>query len=209
MLFRSARGGDADGWPHALFRFIDRTTGHAADTSFGGHIFNTVMTYKGEPQSYTGKPPGLSTRLFLRLGSDPLDTYCHLIYPASTPWHPHSSTELVLHRADGERIASRHLEIPCGGSRAFRSRETFSPEERHRAGANAYVVKSASTAELLGGIRAAAAGQRFLCSEATTVLLGRNGKSNAEVTPPVSVLTGREREVLQGIAEGQIGRAHV
>lgn len=150
MLYDFSRGGDADGWPHALFRFIDRTTGHGADTSFGGHIFNTVMTYKGEPQSYTGKPPGLSTRLFLRLGSDPLDTYCHLIYPASTPWHAQSSTELVLHRGDGERIASRHVAIPCGGSRAFRSRETFSPEERHRAGANAYVVVRDLTCRLFG-----------------------------------------------------------
>ena len=50
----------------------------------GHHIFNTVLTYKGEPQSYTGRPPGLSTRLFLRLGPEPIDTYCHLIYPAGT-----------------------------------------------------------------------------------------------------------------------------
>ncbi len=145
-----ARGGEADGWLHALFRYVDRTTGHAADTSFGAHVFNTALTYKGEPQSYTGKPPGLSTRLFLRIGSDPLDTYCHLIYPASTPWHAQSSTELALHRGDGERIASRHLAIPCGGSRAFRSRETFSAEERHRAGANAYIVVRDLTCRLFG-----------------------------------------------------------
>lgn len=80
-------------------------------------------------------------------------------------------------------------------------------EEMLKAGASAYVTKSASTEELLSGIRAAAVGQRFLCSEATTVLLGKTGKSNADVAPPVSVLTGREREVLQGIAEGLTTRS--
>jgi hypothetical protein len=150
LLYDFAEGGDADGWLHALFRYVDRTTGHAADTSFGAHVFNTVLTYKGEPQSYSGKPPGLSTRLFLRLGTDPLDTYCHLVYPASTPWHPRSSTEIALHRGDGTRIASRHLEIPCGGSRAFRVRETFSAEERHRAGAEAYGVIRDTTCRLFG-----------------------------------------------------------
>ena len=150
MLYDFAQGGEADGWLHALFRYIDRTSGHAADTSFGAHIFNTVLTYKGEPQSYGGRPPGLSTRLFLRLGPDPLDTYCHLIYPASTPWHARSSTELALHRGDGSRVASRHLAIPCGGSRAFRTRETFSAEERHRAGGEAYVVVRDLTCRLFG-----------------------------------------------------------
>lgn len=60
-------GGAADGWMHTLVRYEHRATGHAAETSFGAHIFNTAMTYKDEPQSYSGPPPGLSTRLFLRL----------------------------------------------------------------------------------------------------------------------------------------------
>ena len=58
----------ADGWLHALFRYEDRASGHAAESSFGAHIFNTLMTYKDEPQSYNGPPPGLTTRLFLKLG---------------------------------------------------------------------------------------------------------------------------------------------
>ncbi|MBM3547949.1 MAG: hypothetical protein FJX54_13440 [Alphaproteobacteria bacterium] len=150
LTYDFAQGGEADGWLHALFRYVDRSTGHAADTSFGAHMFNTALVYKGEPQSYTGRPPGLSTRLFLRLGPDPLDTYCHLIYPASTPWHPLSSTEVALHRSDGHRIASRHIAIPCGGSRSFRIRETFSAEERHRAGVDAYVVVRDTTCRLFG-----------------------------------------------------------
>ena len=45
-------------------------SGHVAESSFGAHIFNTLMTYRDEPQSYSGPPPGLSTRLFLKLGDE-------------------------------------------------------------------------------------------------------------------------------------------
>ena len=51
-------GGAADGWLHALFRYRDRHSGHAAETSFGAHVFNTLLTYRDEPQSYAGPPPG-------------------------------------------------------------------------------------------------------------------------------------------------------
>ena len=57
-----ATAASADGWLHALFRYEDRTSGHVAESSFGAHVFNTLMTYRDEPQSYHGPPPGLSTR---------------------------------------------------------------------------------------------------------------------------------------------------
>ena len=78
---------NVDGWLHALFRYENLSTGHCAETSFGSHIFNTVLTYQDEPQSYSQQAPGLSTRLFLRLGEMGMETICHLIFPASTPWH--------------------------------------------------------------------------------------------------------------------------
>ena len=37
----SARAAQADGWMHTLVRYEDRRSGHAAETSFGAHIFNT------------------------------------------------------------------------------------------------------------------------------------------------------------------------
>ncbi len=83
LVYDFAVGGSGDGWLHALFRYRHRKSGHAADTSFGAHVFNTLLIYRDEPQSYVGPPPGLSTRLFLRLGDEPYDTLCHLIYPAS------------------------------------------------------------------------------------------------------------------------------
>ena len=101
LVYDFRDGGEADGWLHTLVRAEHRASGHAADSSFGAHIFNTAMTYRDEPQSYSGPPPGLSTRLFLRLGEAPLRSFMVLIYPASAPWHPRSTTTLLLHDGDG------------------------------------------------------------------------------------------------------------
>jgi hypothetical protein len=151
LIYDFSEGGTADGWLHGLFRYEDRTSGHAADTSFGAHMFNTVLTYRGEPQSYAGAAPGLSTRLFLRLGPAPLDTMCHLIYPASTPWHGTSATLLTLHDRAGRVVAEHGLEIPCSGSRLWRYSETFTAAERARAGApGAYVMITDGTCRLFG-----------------------------------------------------------
>ena len=150
LIYDFADGGDADGWLHGLFRYEDVQSGFAAETSFGAHIFNTVLVYKGEPQSYVARPPGLSTRLFLRLGDAPFETMCHLIYPASTPWHGTSDTQLALHGGTGEKIAERAVAIPCGGSLLWRYGETFDAAERRRAGSGAYVVVRDTTCRLFG-----------------------------------------------------------
>src|SRR6202000_2241316 len=109
IIYDFAAGQEVDGWLHSLFRYEARIPGHAAETSFGPHIFNTVLTYKNEPQSYAGKAPGLTTRLFLRCGPAPYDTMCHLIYPASLPWHATSDTALVLTSQAGEEVARRNV----------------------------------------------------------------------------------------------------
>ncbi|MDJ0950233.1 MAG: hypothetical protein QNJ94_15075 [Alphaproteobacteria bacterium] len=150
LVYDFADGGEADGWLHGLFRYEDLVSGHAAETSFGAHIFNTVLTYRNEPQSYAGPAPGLSTRLFLRLGPAPCDTLCHLIYPASAPWHAHSSTRLMLFGGDGGEVASREVEIPCGGSLLWRYGEMFSEQNRRAAGDGAYVVVRDVTCRLFG-----------------------------------------------------------
>ena len=123
---------------------------HTAETSFGAHVFNTLITYKGEPQSYKGPPPGLSTRLFLRLGPTPLDTMCHLIYPASLPWNLTSDTLLMLMSAKGEEVARCTLNIPCGGSQLWRFNEMFGEAERKSAGADCYVLIRDTTCRLFG-----------------------------------------------------------
>jgi hypothetical protein len=150
LLYDFTDGGEADGWLHGLFRYTDRRTGDAAETSFGAHVFNTVLTWKSEPQSYSGRPPGLTTRLYLRLGAAPNETLCHLIYAASTPWRATSDTTLILHAADGSEIATRQIEIPCGGSVLWRYTETFDAATRAKAGDDAYVVVRDPTCRLFG-----------------------------------------------------------
>lgn len=156
FIYDFSQGGEdaADGWLHGLFRYEDTDSGHAADTSFGAHVFNTVMTYKNEPQSYGGPPPGLSTRLFLRLGNcmkgGGVESMCHLIYAASKPWHATSQTELILTGADGLEIASASLAIPCGGSRLWRAGEVFSAVDIQAAGDGGYVLIRDTTCRLFG-----------------------------------------------------------
>ena len=150
LTYDFSAGGDADGWLHALFRYRHRASGHEAETSFGAHVFNSVLTYRGEPQSYSGRAPGLSTRLFLRLGANGHDTLCHLIYPASTPWHGTSRTDLVLHDGAGAEVARTSLAIPCSGSRLWRYRDTFAAAARAKAGEHAYIIVRDTTCRLFG-----------------------------------------------------------
>jgi hypothetical protein len=150
IIYDFAAGHEVDGWLHALFRYEDRKSGHAAETSFGAHIFNTVLTYKGEPQSYAGKAPGLTTRLFLRVGPRPYDTMCHLVYPASMPWHAVSDTALTLMSDKGHEVARRNVRIPCSGSLHWRVSEVFTDDELMEAGAHSYVLIRDMTCRLFG-----------------------------------------------------------
>ncbi len=150
VIYDFEAGQEADGWMHGLFRYHDRVSGHAAESSFGSHMFNSVLIYKNEPQSYGGRPPGLTTRLFLRVGQKPYDTLCHLTYPCSTPWHPKSDTALVLTSNQGEEIAKTTVAIPCNGSHHWRVSETFEPKALEAAGVGAYVLIRDTTCRLFG-----------------------------------------------------------
>ena len=149
FLYDFREGGEADGWLHALGRYEHRHSTHRAETIFGAHIYNIPMVYGSEPQSYTGPPPGLTTRLFLRLGGEGSETLCHLIYPASCPWHPVSSTRLILHDAQGHEVAQEEMSIPCGGSRLWRYREIFSAAQQKKAGSG-YIIVRDPTCRLFG-----------------------------------------------------------
>ena len=143
-----------DGWLHSLFRYTERRTGHGADTSFGAHMFNIPMTFRGEPQSYKGPPPGLTTRLFLRLTPAPMEAFCHLIYPVSGEWRAQSDTNLELKNARGEDVAARQIQIAANGSRLFHCSEMFSADELKSA-AGGYVLVRDGTCRLFGyhGVR--------------------------------------------------------
>jgi hypothetical protein len=150
LVYDFRAGGAADGWLHALFRYEDRQSGHVAESSFGGHIFNTVMTYRDEPQSYGGPPPGLSTRLFLKLGDARRRSFAVLIYPASAPWHALSATMLLLHDGAGQVIAEQRLAIACSGSTMVWPHAVFGDAALRQAGPDGYVLVRDATSRLFG-----------------------------------------------------------
>jgi hypothetical protein len=150
LAYDFRNGGEADGWLHGLFRYEHRRSGHAADTSFGAHIFNTAMTYRDEPQSYSGPPPGLTTRLFLKLGIGARRSFSVLIYPASASWHEFSSTELHLIDSAGAVIATRQLRIACSGSAMIRPHELFGAAALDQAGEGGHVLVRDTTCRLFG-----------------------------------------------------------
>jgi hypothetical protein len=150
LVYDFRDGGDGDGWLHGLFRYEHRESGHAADTSFGAHIFNTAMTYKDEPQSYSGPPPGLSTRLFLKLGDAARQSFAVLIYPASADWHAFSTTQLLLVDGQGETIATHDFPVACHGSATVFPHRIFDMAQMAQAGAGGYVLVRDSTCRLFG-----------------------------------------------------------
>ncbi len=149
-LYDFRDGGGADGWLHALGKYEQRSSGHMAETIFGAHIYNVPTTFRDEPQSYTHKPPGLTTRLYLRVGDVPMDTLCHLVYPASLPWHKYSTTVLTLHDGEARPVATRTVQIACGGSLHWRTSTMFDAGERKAAGAGAWVEVRDTTCRLFG-----------------------------------------------------------
>jgi len=71
------------------------------------------------------------------------------------------------------------------------------------AGADGYMLKDATRAELVSAVRAVLAGQRHLCPRSMAhVVHGYLDESKAP-PPPVIGITAREREVLAMIANGQ------
>ena len=150
LVYDFRDGGEADGWLHGLFRYEHRVSGHAAETSFGGHIFNTIMTYRDEPQSYNGPPPGLSTRLFLKLGDGERRSFTVLIYAASAAWLPRSDTKLQLVDGSGAAIAEHAMTIACGGSAMVFPHEVFDAAQLRAAGPRGYVLVRDTTCRLFG-----------------------------------------------------------
>ncbi len=149
LTYDFAAGGGADGWLHALFRL--GTAGRAARRRI--LLRQPCVQHRpglaGEPQSYAGPPPGLSTRLFLRLGEPEAGTICCLIYPASAPWVPESDTALILFDRGGREVARRRVRIACSGSLFWRPAEMFSAAEM-AAAAGGYVLIRDTTCRLFG-----------------------------------------------------------
>ena len=125
LSYDQDRRGPVDGWLHAIFRYQHQRSGHSSETSFGCHMFNLLNTYRSEPQSYSGPPPGLSTRLFGRPAPPNTRSFFSLIYLSSADWHQHSDTQLRLLDGRGRVLAESRLAIPQYGSAQFSLHEMF------------------------------------------------------------------------------------
>lgn len=87
---------------------------------------------------------------------------------------------------------------------------TFETEElvlaALHAGASGFLGKGVQPAELLGGIRAIAAGEQLLSPAATTALIARVVEAGAprsrREVPGIDLLTEREREIVSLVAKG-------
>jgi len=72
-----------------------------------------------------------------------------------------------------------------------------------RAGARGYLLKDSSEADLIAAVRAVAQGQGYLSPAVSDAVLSDYRK---HVTNPIDMLTSREREVLQLVAEGKTNK---
>jgi DNA-binding NarL/FixJ family response regulator len=72
-----------------------------------------------------------------------------------------------------------------------------------RAGARGYLLKDASDADLVTAVRAVARGEGYLSPAVSEAVLSDYRK---HVTDPIDLLSSREREVLQLIAEGKTNK---
>jgi two-component system, NarL family, response regulator NreC len=75
--------------------------------------------------------------------------------------------------------------------------------ETLRAGARGYLLKDSPAGELLTAVRAVASGQGYLSPEVSNAVLDDYRR---HVSNPIDLLTSREREVLQMLAEGKTNK---
>jgi two-component system, NarL family, response regulator NreC len=82
-------------------------------------------------------------------------------------------------------------------------RDSVYVREILRAGARGYLLKESEDEELLKAIRFVHQGRAYLSPDISDTILGDYGK---QANNPVDLLTAREREVLQMIAEGKTNK---
>ena len=102
-------------------------------------------------------------------------------------------------------LHEHRCEIPILVLTALRSEECL--HAALRAGARGFILKDSSHAELIEGLLAVSAGQKFLCAALSRgILRDLADDIKADDAAPMSLITRREREVLTRIAMGQSNR---
>ena len=98
------------------------------------------------------------------------------------------------------RILARNPEIRVIGLSTYSDRRFVA--EMLKAGAMGYIAKTSAGTELVRAIRAVMDNRRYLCPKTTTELAKQSVHSGEPAIRSQPLLTHREREVLQLVAEG-------
>lgn len=109
-------------------------------------------------------------------------------------WMPHLSGVDATRRIKKAGLDTKVLILSMHKARTY-------VEQVLRAGASGYLLKDLGAAEVVSAIRAVREGQCYLSPSITQQVLDALSKPS-QGDGPAEVLTGREREVLQNIAEG-------
>jgi DNA-binding NarL/FixJ family response regulator len=107
--------------------------------------------------------------------------------------HLNGIDALIQLRKGGNRVPVVFLTMHRDASFARRALD---------AGASGFVLKHSAPAELVSAIRAALEGKTYLTPQLTGEVLGAMKQDRVNGGDPVEVLTPRQREVLQLLAEG-------
>ena len=81
-------------------------------------------------------------------------------------------------------------------------RDSIYVRETLRSGASGYILKDSIDQDLLNAVRAVASGKSFLSPEVARTVL----EDYQQVADPFDLLTAREREVMQMLAEGKVAK---
>ena len=151
LVYDFRDGGAADGWLHALFRYEDRQSGHVAESSFGAHMFNTVMTWRDEPQSYSGAAAGPfddAVPAARRCAAAQLRG-ADLSRLGTVARGVRHGAETARRRGT-RRSPSKRLTIACSGSAMVWPVEIFGAAALREAGPDGYVLVRDATCRLFG-----------------------------------------------------------
>lgn len=110
-------------------------------------------------------------------------------------WMPRLSGIDAIRRIQKNRNGTRCLALSMHEGRGY-------VEEALRAGASGYVVKTAAADQLVDAIETVRAGRSYLSPQVAQQVVEAIARPGEPGSSSLSTLTGREREVLQLIAEG-------
>ena len=109
------------------------------------------MTYRDEPQSYNGPPPGLTTRLFLKLGDGARRSFARAdLSGVGAVWHRLGHRAAAARRRGARRSPRRASRSPVPDRQWSGRTRCSAPDALAQAGPHGYVLVRDPTCRLFG-----------------------------------------------------------